>query len=433
MTRSPNVLQLREYEAARIGARWDPDRKIIPIHVVMELERLQSLQRREFFQISRQRVKAKNFVGVVGVGDLAVEVLPKTDDETVSARRRLVEMLSVAGFVPHLDAGVAELTKSTPCLLDAFMQAYVRQLALEWRRGRIADYQRTDANRTCLRGKLLFSEQLRRNRLRPERFFTRADEFLADVPPARLLKAGLQVCRRHGVSDSTRRTATSLIPEFDDVSDWTFTDAELDGVQADRKIARFEPLLTLAKRFVRGCVPDRPGGAATFSLLFDMNVVFERYIGNLLRRACPPACRAQLQVSGRSLVLRGGKARFGLVPDAAIRRGNEFSCLIDTKWKVLRPNKTHAGVLQADMYQAYAYAKEFDCPSVILLFPQNAGLPQRVADYRLNPGDETSPRIDVRAIDVTATRAAVVRQLREIIGEAMSAGTSVRTNEYQTP
>jgi 5-methylcytosine-specific restriction enzyme subunit McrC len=92
-------------------------------------------------------------------------------------------------------------------------------------------------NRTSLRGKLLFQEQIRRNRLRPERFFTRADQFVTDVPASRLLKAGLDVCRRHGMADATRRGATSLLAEFDDVSDYAFTDTELDSVKPDRRIA----------------------------------------------------------------------------------------------------------------------------------------------------------------------------------------------------
>lgn len=384
-------LRLREYESATIGSEWDAARKVVPPYVVAELERLQSEQRAEYLAISRRRIKGQNYVGVIGVGDRTIEILPKTDEADDAARRRLVQMMSLTGMLAHSEAGIADLAPSVPCVLDAFMQAYTRQLALEWRRGRISSYVKTDENRTYLRGKLLFHEQNRRNRLRPERFFTRADQFITDVSPSRLLKAGLDICRRYGTADTTRRGATMLLAEFDEVSDHTFTVAEMDAVKPDRRIARFDSLLTLAKLFIRGQVPDRPGGAATYSLLFDMNVVFERYIGCLLRRACPPPYRVQLQVTGQSLVLRDGKRKFWLRPDVA------------------------AGVRQSDMYQAYAYAREFNCPTVILLYPRSGELGQRVADYRLQPGDDSSPRIEIKTVDVTQPASQVRQELEHII------------------
>ena len=415
MTKQSHVLQLREFESASIGAKWNTEQKVVLPSVAAGLERVQAELGIECLKITRRRVTALNYVGVVGFGDRAIEVLPKSDDADNATRRRLVEMLSIAGQMPHLDAGTTKLASSVPCLLDVFMQFYIRQLALEWRRGNISDYQKRSENRTCLRGKLLFHEQIRRNRLRPDRFFTRADEFVIDVPASQLLKAGLNACRRFAVTETTRREATALLPEFDGVTLRPFDGAELDAVHVDRRLARFETLLAMAKRFVLGCVPDRPGHISGYSLLFDMNVVFERYIGALLKRVCPVPYRAHLQASGRWLVLRGDKHKFALRPDVAIRRGRQFACLIDTKWKLLDPGKPHEGVRQPDMYQAYAYAKEFDCPCVILLYPRYGPLGPNVASYRLHPCTESSPRIDVCTVNISATPAVVAKELGQLL------------------
>ncbi len=210
-----------------------------------------------------------------------------------------------------------------------------------------------------------------------------------------------------------------LLAEFDEVSNHIFSDADMDAIKPDRRIARFDSLLTLAKWFVRGQVPDRPGGAATYSLLFDMNVIFESYIGCLLRRACSPPYRVRLQVTGRSLVLRDGKRKFLLRPDAAVRRGRQIAILIDTKWKLLDPAKLHEGVRQSDMYQAYAYAREFDCPCVILLYPRCGALGLRVADYRLQSCDDSSPRIEIKTVDITQPAAKVRQELETIVSAAL--------------
>ncbi|MCA9065497.1 MAG: hypothetical protein KDA96_20660 [Planctomycetaceae bacterium] len=422
MKQLPHVLRLREYESAAIEPRWDVEKKTVPPSVVAELERLQADQRMEFMAISRRKIQAQNFVGVVGVGSHAIEILPKTDEADHATRSRLVEMMSVAGMLPHLDSGISSLSASTPCLLDAFMQAYIRQLTVEWRRGRISNYCPVERNRSCLRGKLQFHDHLRRNRLRPERFFTRADEFQTDVLPSQLLKAALEVCRRFGTSETTRRAAATLLPEFDDVSSHTFADGEPDTVVSDRRIARFDPLLTLAKLFLKGCVPDRPGAASTYSLLFDMNTVFERYVGNLLQRVCSPPLRAQLQVSFRSLVTSEGKPKFRLRPDIAVRRGRRIECLIDTKWKRLDLHQTHQGVRQSDIYQAYAYAREYDCPAVILLYPRFDQLPAHVASYRLRTTGALQPEIRICTVDVSAAPRDVAKQL-ECLLEAVCGQT----------
>lgn len=420
MVAQSHILRLREYESASIGPVWDATRKVIPPGVVAEIERLQAELGAGYLEVSRRYVKAQNYVGVIGVGDRCIEVLPKTDDTDDAARRRLLEMMSLGGTLPHLEVGIADLAESAPCLLDVFMQAFTRQLALEWRRGRICSYQKTDENRTHLRGKLLFHQQLCSNRNRPERFFTRADQFITDVPPSRLLKCGLDVCLLHGMADKTRRTANTLIAEFEDVSSWGFTDVELDAIEPDRRIERFAPLLTMAKHLVRGRVADRPGGAATFSLMFDMNEVFEKFVGCLLRSACPVPYRAYLQSSGRSLAVRDGKPKFQLRPDVVVRHGPHFSLLVDTKWKLLDATKSHEGVRQSDMYQAYAYAREFTCPHVILLYPRFGDLGGEVATYQLSPGEESSSRITIRTVDVAQPAKIVRAELQLLVAEALS-------------
>ncbi len=421
MIGTSHILRLREYERATIGDAWDPSRKTIPQLAVGELERLQALHGQGMMEISRRTIRALNFVGTIGLGDRAIEILPKVDGDDGAVRNRLIEMLSIAGAVPHLEGGITALAPTAHTVLDAFMQAYLRELTLQWRRGRIADYRRETRNRSALRGKLVFAEQLRRNHLHPERFFSSADEFLVDNQVSRLLKAGVEVCRRTAPADMTRRSAATLLPEFEDVGDQHWSQSELDGVQTDRRSERFAPLLWLAKMLLRTRLPDRPGAAKTYSLLFDMNEVFERYIGNLLRRVCPSPLRVQLQAGGRSLFTRGGKPAFRLYPDVAVRRGEGFVCVLDTKWKRLDLDDRYEGVRQSDAYQAYAYAREFGCRCVVLLYPvSSVGSQGRVASYTLSPLDGESQRVEVWTADVSLCARDLGRQLQNVVLQMVS-------------
>jgi len=412
-----HVLRLREYESATIGDRWDADQKIVANRDVAALESLQRRSTGRIFAIGRRSIKAQNYVGTVSVGARTIEVLPKTDQDTTETRRRLVEMLAIAGLLPYREADVVAQAGRSRTVLDAYMAIYLDHLTKEWRRGQIANYRKVDRNRNCFKGKLLFGEQIRRNLIHAERFYNRCDEFSADVPPSQLLKAGIQVCRRFASGQSIRRDALSLLMEFDDISDVRFEPADLPRITIDRQSARFDPLLRLAKQLILGQTPNQSGPDETFSLLFDMNAVFEAYIAGLMRQlVCPPRNEVKSPVRGRHLLVRGTTGRFNLIPDIGIYSGRKPLCLIDTKWKLLNPTSTHQGVNQADMYQMYAYAKEYRCPLVILLFPKLGTLDSRVASYRIPPGDATSARIEVCAVDITKPPRAVASDLRELLG-----------------
>ena len=218
--------------------------------------------------------------------------------------------------------------------------------------------------------------------------------------------------------NNIRRDAMALLMEFDGVSDARFERPQLDNISTDRRTDRFAPLIALAKRFVSGQSPDRPGSMETYSLLFDMNKVFEAYIASLMRRlVCPPEYVGVGQVRRRHLLVKGHQPKFRLIPDIGVYQRQKLICLIDTKWKLLDRSTYHEGVSQADMYQMYAYAKEYECPLVILLYPRHADFQQRVATYRVPPADATLPRVVVCTVDVGRTPTEVANELRELLNE----------------
>jgi len=414
------VLALREYERASIGDRWDPQTRMVSREVAARLEALQARQDAEFLSFGRRTLQAQQYVGTVGLGDCAIDLLPKVDQrDDARVRAQLVSMLAVAGIIPDLEAGTTGLASHEATLLDAYLATYTRKLVAEWRRGPIRDYQREDRRRDCLRGKLLVARQIRESLRDPMGFHTRADELIHDVPLTRVLKRALEICRRHAVSHAIRQEASGLLQDFAHVGESRAGEAE--RVIADRRHARFAPLLELARLLIRGASPDRAGAAMTYSLVFDMNVVFERYVGRLLARLCTGrGLTASMQHEGSSLLLLEGRPKFRLRPDVAIHERDRLRCLIDTKWKRLDPEQPNWGISQADMYQMYAYGKEYACPRVVLVYPRFGELPLDVATYRHHPGEASSLRIDVRCIEVGAGAARAVRDMDQIVSSGRS-------------
>src|SRR5690606_8221070 len=141
----------------------------------------------------RKEIRAKNYVGVVQVPGVCVDILPKidahaTDEEAVRrAQTNLLYMLAMPRRVTASGCEVALLGAQRRPLLEALIAAFAERLLRELRRGLIHDYVTVEENSPCFKGKLLVSQHVQRNHVHQERAFVAFDEFLADTNLNRIL------------------------------------------------------------------------------------------------------------------------------------------------------------------------------------------------------------------------------------------------------
>jgi 5-methylcytosine-specific restriction enzyme subunit McrC len=106
---------------------------------------------------------------------------------------------------------------------------------------------------------------------------------------------------------------------------------------------------------------------------------------------------------------------FKLKPDIVIKRDGQVACILDTKWKRLKPEQANDGVSSADIYQMHAYASRYDAPNVILLYPHYPVLGEQKACrnqcWLSGPnGQSRERRIAISTVDLT-NLATIPRQL----------------------
>jgi 5-methylcytosine-specific restriction enzyme subunit McrC len=383
------MIVLREHECIPVREAWNAECRTVG---QKQLNMLLSHQERNgvaLFEPRFRSLKASSWVGTVGLGERCLDVIPKIDGangelDDNQTRRSLLWMAMRAGLIPVADADIARLAGSPCTLLVAFLKLYVEKLSQEWQRGPIRQYVHEEKNRTFLRGKLLFSYQFRHNLIQKHRFYTRTDEFVMDNPLSALLKAALHTCSNQPLSMDVSRDAKRLLLEFDGISDQEFSPADIDNIHVSRQHSRFELLARLAKMILCMTSPGQSGrGEPVYSLMFDMNYVFEKFIAAELQASLlGTGLSVRVQLSGHSLLQKEGKQKFYLRPDIGVFKDNKLVCLMDTKWKRLDPKKSHYGISQADMYQMYAYGKEFDTCHTLILYPRYGELPLTVAEYQ---------------------------------------------------
>lgn len=386
------LISVREYEKLHVG-EFDPTRpSVTPQHAEI-LTNLKPVYGFEVFKfVNGNTLTAQQYVGTFQLGIHTVEVLPKIDGSEQLVRRNLVAMLAVALDLEISEGDSARVAQQNNGILEILIRLFCDKLFAQVHRGLVRRYEGREENLSVLRGKLGIAEQVRLNMGNPERLYCRFDEFQEDSPLNQILKAAVRLLL--GVSRDLRnqRQLAELLLIFEGVGDFHKQSLPWAGVVFDRLSDRYKPSFKLAELFLKGTPPDVTGGSALgFSLFFDMNVLFEEYIGRVARRVFSPAgYQVALQGPQKHLAFDSNNLRpvFAMKPDVVGILGGSVAWILDTKWKPLSLQKSKEGVQQDDLYQMYAYANCYDCPDVVLLYPHHQELGREAgvrSNFALNP------------------------------------------------
>ncbi len=374
----------------------------------------------QIFEWRRNRMWPKNWVGVVQLGGLTVEVLPKFHRhgiDTLQARRNLIYMLVTAGDVPARPRDVADLATGQTTLLDVFVDLFSRRLRDELHQGLHRSYERRSENSPKLKGKLDFSEHFKHNAARKDRFFVQYDDYVEDNQLNRIFKAACRRLRTVISRPSVDEVLKHCLLVLGDVKDTPVRPPDFDRVHFSRKNRRFKESFDFCRMLYLGLSPTGTfGQTRTYSLLFDMNSVYERFITDFMRsRVLRGDLRDRYRLHPQSkhlkryLLWTGPSERSGPVrmkPDILLMgRDDQEPIIIDTKWKLLEEGTTGSpkGISTGDLYQLYAYAQRFGAQRSILLYPKG-GRSLQAETYHVpesnSSGDNGGKEVGVEFVDL---------------------------------
>ena len=386
------VLGLREFERITCGEAFDPTNRVVTAGQHRALEKFSEEYQKQhkvavFQHGPRKSLVAQNFVGVVNLGRDQVEILPKIEGAVPQVRHNLVNMISVVLDLALYDSDSSKVGKHSGSILEVLIGLFCHKLWQCVRRGMARQYEVRNENLATLRGRISMPEQIRLNLARPDRLACVFDEFSENNPLNQALKAALQVLRRVAKSQPNQRNLAELLFCFQDVDDVAPTAIDWSRAGTNRLSISYKPLLAMARLFIEGKSPDVVSGSGDgFALLFDMNQLFEGYVGAVAKRVfAKEGLEVSLQGPKRHLArVASGSPVFELKPDIVARGAKGITFIIDTKWKRLKEQVYREGVTSTDVYQMYAYSTQYASPDVFLLYPHHRDLGEwkpRRAEY----------------------------------------------------
>ncbi|UGA44072.1 McrC family protein [Bradyrhizobium quebecense] len=310
---------------------------------------------------------------------MTLEILPKiegaSDDQAV--RRSLVHMLAKVLDLDIATGPVTALGWQSDNMLEIIIRMFCGKLFAALRQGIPRQYTELEEDVTALRGTLDVVRQFTIMVSTPQKLACRFDELNQNVPLNQIMKAAISRLRAISSNIENQRRLAELMFAYDSVATVPIGSLRWDRVLIDRTNAAWAELLRFAKLFLQHQFQSTTSGSVEgFSLLFEMNTLFEEFVGRILRSALRGTDLAvQLQGPRKHALidLHTGAARFATRPDIVVSRNGKPLLVIDTKWKRLKGaiDDAKRGVGQADVYQMMAYSHVYECDRLMLLYPHH--------------------------------------------------------------
>lgn len=320
-------------------------------------------------------IQARNYVGVLQTkSGLTIEILPKIADKNDAERSKAVfiKMLKTLKNFPFKSSNLASLKTQNLPLLEIFISMFLCELEALVKKGIKSDYVALEENLNFLKGKLNINEQIKRNSVHKERFYVGYSEFLSDIKINRIIKTTLKFLYKKSNSSKNQQKIRELLFIFDEVSECEDYKNFFAKLVINRQVKHYEQTLLWCKIFLlNNSFTPHKGDDLSFALLFDMNALFESYVGNFIKKSFPGTI---LQHSEKHLV--EDPKSFKLRPDIFLK--GKF--IADTKWKII---SSRDDISQADLYQLYAYGKKHPCDGKLhLIYPKIDDIRQKTMKFR---------------------------------------------------
>jgi len=337
------------------------------------LSKVNTLHKYKFFDLKHNGVVFKQFVGVIQVDNLTIEILPKIDryesedkDTKTKWRDVLLEMLKVTRKLKIQQVGQANVSRQSIHLLDIYFEWFLSEVQLLIHQGLIKQYYKKTGNVKALKGKLEFSGHIQKNLAHKERFYTTHQVYDKDHLIHQILGQALDIIAHLSKGTYLYSKCKTVQLNFPEVKEITANESTFSKVPKSLKTAPYETAVSIARLIILNYAPNISSGSEKMlALLFDMNSLWEEYVVVRLKQAVQESSEhIQVYWQNSKSIWNGITIR----PDIVLEKDNKVALIIDTKWKNIDDSNpsTH------DLRQMYVYNEYWKSKRSLLLYPSNS-------------------------------------------------------------
>lgn len=373
--------------------RADPTARILTVHEHTEVSEgemgSESLRRLEALSpqlpsraltFLRHGFRTGSYVGLIQVGEFALQIVPKIFAKPEDSLGVLVYMLHFTQKPLAHEGGAASLEalRAAP-LLEIWTRGFAERSRNLLRHRMRREYREVSEQTTFIRGKILVERMQGGQEQLSGRYPCRYELFGSDHQLNRLIRFCSRLLLRTVRDEKTRTMLREIDALLVDVELAYVSLREADLIRLNRLNREYQPVLEFCRLLLRHSSIDlRAGRIQQFSVLIEMNDLFERFVIQMLIRN-----RDHLHLArGQTVQEVTAKPRIGqlfgefkMEPDVLLSLSDGSQILVDAKYKSLDEEERHQGLNQKDFYQMFGYsrggAKRYD--DIILVYPRTSG------------------------------------------------------------
>jgi 5-methylcytosine-specific restriction enzyme subunit McrC len=344
----------------------------------------------KYFTGIRDGVKFKNYVGVIQIGGLTIEILPKTDREKssdqdyLSWHRALLNMLKVCRFMSVTNLSEASLKRKYNSILDLYFELFLDDVEKLFHQGLIKNYRKNSSNVNALKGSINFAKNIQKNLIHQERFYTNHQIYDHEILINQILLDALKVLKTLSSNPSINDRIERVLINYPPIKHIRISSIHFESIKESRKTVAYNKAIQIARMILLNYSPDiRQGNENMLTLLFDMNKLWEEYIYRMLIRSADSNTKISFQNKKKFWEKRT------IRPDLVIstKIGDEKETfVIDTKWKMLDASNPKPS--DDDLKQMYSYNLYWDAKRSMLLYPNSNKSSEKFGSFwkgRSNP------------------------------------------------
>lgn len=325
-----------------------------------------------YFSLTIKGVKFNQYVGVIQVDGLTIEILPKVSQTVEKGdkdkwQKVLIDMLRECRWMKVSAHDKASLSFKPNSILDAYLELFVIECEELVRQGLVKKYRSESNNCNALKGKLLFNKQIQYNIIHKEKFFTKHQIYDKENTYNQILYKALKLIPKLSQSSFLKDRVYSLIFSFPELEDLKVNELTFQNLVFDRKTSRYKEAIEIAAMLLLNFRPDISAGQNhILAILFDMNDLWEEYIYRQLYKTKPTNWSIEPQNSKDFWRSNDCNYSKTIRPDIVIKdKTLKQTIILDTKWKLPEKNMP----ADNDLKQMFVYNEFWNSSNAILVYP----------------------------------------------------------------
>lgn len=341
-----------------------------------------------YYKLIHNGVRFCEYVGVIKVGNLTIEVLPKADrtNDVNHWRGTLIDMMKSIGLISPNAPSYANLNIKSSSILDMYFELFISEVEKLKYKGLIKKYRPKEVNSNALKGKILIGKQITKNCVHQERFYVNQTVYDKQHLLHQILFKALTTIIKLGTSRHIASRYTNVLLDFPEQSDIRISESLFDKIVYDRKSQDYRTAIDIAKIILLNYHPDLTNGSSNvLALMFNMNVLWEKFVLKSLQKF-----GSNYTVSGQ-ISKNFWKPEIGYTktirPDIILSQNGEVKAVLDTKWK----NIGDSNPSDDDLRQLYAYSRYHSNVPAYLIYPGEVNIIINGSYHKAFDGDTETP------------------------------------------